>query len=66
LLRFRSEVVDVTYHSVQQQHLEQQDQQLQDPKQQQLEEAHVVVEVAAVVSQPEQLDTTHTNTFRWA
>jgi hypothetical protein len=37
----------------------------QQQQQQGAEEAHIAVEVAAVISHPEQRDTTHTNTFRW-
>lgn len=51
LLRFKSHVVDVTYKQQQQQ-------------QQGAMEAHIAVEVAAVISQPEQREITHTNTFR--
>jgi hypothetical protein len=36
----------------------------QQQQQQQQRVAHVAVEVEAVVSQPEQKETTHTNTFR--
>lgn len=39
------------------------EEQQQQPQQQRV--AHVAVEVEAVVSQPEQKETTHTNTFRW-
>jgi hypothetical protein len=57
LLRFKSHVVDVVYKPVQHkagsgQHGAP------------VEEAHIAVEVAAVISHPEQRDTTHTNTFR--
>lgn len=51
LLRFKSHVVDVQYKPASKQ-------------QQGEEEAHIAVEVAAVISQPEQRDTTHTNSFR--
>lgn len=56
LLRFTSYVVDVTYED------QQQTQQQQD--QQQQHHALVAVEVRAVVSKPEEKQTTHTNTFR--
>lgn len=52
LLRFKSHVVDVQYKPASK------------PQQRGEEEAHIAVEVAAVVSQPEQRDTTHTNSFR--
>lgn len=59
LLRFKSHVVDVVYKPVQ--HKAGSSQQGASS-----EEAHIAVEVAAVISHPEQRDTTHTNTFRWA
>lgn len=52
LLRFKSHVVDVQYKPASKQ------------QQQGEEEAHIAVEVAAVISHPEQRDTTHTNSFR--
>lgn len=66
LLRFKSHVVDMQYKpaSTQQQRAGQQQQQQQQGEAEE-EEAHIAVEVAAVISQPEQRDTTHTNTFRY-
>lgn len=60
LLRFKSHVVDVAYKPCSRRVGGQQHQH----HQQRLEEAHIAVEVAAVITHPEQRNTTHTNTFR--
>jgi hypothetical protein len=74
LLRFKSHVVHVSYHAAPAAAAAPADSAAAaadsaaaaTPTQQQQQQrvAHVAVEVQAVVSQPEQKETTHTNTFR--